>query len=596
MNWRNHSFRRGLALPGAVVLATVAFLFYAATFSETVPVAESAPGLGLFSAPAATFAANPVTLGAIPDNLAGCDATGGTPRNVTFNVSGLTGSVTSVELTNLTFGSPVHTWGGDIQAVLIAPNGASHMVFGRTGATTATSCGDSSDLAGPYTFADTAAAPPSGGWWQAATAAGAAIPIATGTYRTTNIGGAGATNPMPPTSMNPSFTGVTNANGTWTLRLSDHGAGDTGAVSAATLSVVAGPGVPLDANVDMNGDGRTDYVVARGTLTPLAESDPNGLAPGRGRYSSLEERPAKTERSPDAAVPTAPPIYWYTSLNPSGATSVVQLGDAATDFITPEDFDGDLKDDYAVWTEAASGSANFKILRSTTNTVQVQIFGQTGDDPAVVGDYDGDNKADVAVYRCPAVGAGDAQCFFFYRGSNANPAGNITYVPWGFGEDGDFFPYVGDFDGDSKNDFCIQRANPASPTNGQFVLRRTSDGGIEYINWGLSSDFLIPGDYDGDGKTDLCVRRTQSGARHHYILTRTGATSQTVWGITGDSSAPGDYDGDGKTDLAIWRGNPDPSQNFFWVLNSSNGSVTQFEWGQCPVGNCDFAVAGWAVH
>jgi hypothetical protein len=60
---------------------------------------------------------------------------------------------------------------------------------------------------------------------------------------------------------------------------------------------------------------------------------------------------------------------------------------------------------------------------------------------------------------------------------------------------------------------------------------------------------------------------------------------------------PGDYDGDGKTDLAIWRGNSDPTQNFFWVRNSSNGTTTQFEWGQCPtVATCDFAVAGWAVH
>ncbi|MEP6901207.1 MAG: VCBS repeat-containing protein, partial [Actinomycetota bacterium] len=110
------------------------------------------------------------------------------------------------------------------------------------------------------------------------------------------------------------------------------------------------------------------------------------------------------------------------------------------------------------------------------------------------------------------------------------------------------------------------------------------------------TDFLIPGDYDGDGKTDFCVRRTISGARQNYILTRTGATSQVQWGITGDVSVPGDYDGDGKTDVAIWRPSTNPSANFFWVLNSSNSSVTQFEWGQCPAGNCDFAVAGWAVH
>jgi spore coat protein A, manganese oxidase len=293
----------------------------------------------------------------------------------------------------------------------------------------------------------------------------------------------------------------------------------------------------------------------------------------------------------------APPIYWYSSINGSGVNGVGQLGDAATDYIITEDFDGDLKDDLAVWTEAPATQANFKILQSSTNTVRVEFFGQTGDDPAIVGDYDGDGKADPAVYRCPGVADPDGQCYFFYRGSNANPGGNVTYVAWGFGVDGDFFPYVGDFDGDGKNDFCIQRANPGSPTNGQFVLLKSADLGIEYINWGLSSDFLIPGDYDGDGKTDFVVRRTVTGTRQHYVLTRTGATGQVQWGVTGDSSTPGDYDGDGKTDFAIWRGSSTPGDSRFWVLNSSNNSVTQFTWGQCPtVSTCDFAVAGWAVH
>ncbi len=588
MYWSSSKRPRSSAVLCVTALViTAAFLFYASTLNETAAIAGSAPAPAIFTAPSATFAADAPSLGAIPDHATGCDATGASPRNVTFAVSGLSGNVSSVELSNLTFGAPAHTWMGDIEAVLIAPNGASHTVFGRTLATTATSCGDSTDLTGPYSFADTAAAPPNGGWWQTSNILGAAVPMTTGAYRTTAIGGAGATNPMPATSMNPSFTGVANANGTWTLRLSDHGGGDTGAVSAATLTVTTAS-VPVDANVDVNGDGKTDFVVARGTATPLAEAS----APiGRNTYSALDERPAKVARSADSAVPQAPPIYWYTALNGPGTTSVVQNGDAATDFIISEDFDGDNKDDFVVWTEAPATVANFKILRSSTMTIDTQIFGQTGDDPAVVGDYDGDGKADPAVYRCPPLAAPDGQCYFFYRGSNANPSGNITYVPWGFGVDGDFFPYVGDFDGDGKNDFCIQGANPAAPTQGLFQMLK-SGGGFEGFIWGTSSDFLIPGDYDGDGKTDICVRRTVSGLRNYYVLTRTGAVIQQQWGVTGDSSVPGDYDGDGKTDFAIWRPNADPNQNYFWVLNSGTGSTTVLEWGQ----QNDFPVAAWAVH
>jgi hypothetical protein len=585
---------RYLFLAAIVVAAASASLFF--TAPESSNVAGAASGLATAAAgPAASFPG--VNLGGVADGTSPCWNPGtGAARDVTFNVAGLSGAPTNVSL-NMTWGSPNHTFVGDITSVLIAPNGASHTLFGHTLATTATAFGDSSDLGAIYTFSDNAPAPPNGGWWQAATAAGAAALMPTGTYRTTNSGGAGATNPMPATNMSAAFTGVANPNGTWTLRITDSCAGDTGAVTAANLTIDAGPAVPTDANADFNGDGRTDWVIARAGAGALAESiDRTNVLPGQLGYSSLEERPSRSAARRTAEAPEGLPIFWWVQYNNAAGSVVAQLGDAETDFITPEDFDGDEKDDYTVWTEAGPGVANFKVLQSSTNTVAVHVFGQNGDDPAIVGDYDGDNKADPAVFRCPLITDPDGQCYFFFRGSLNNPSGNITYVPWGFGADGDFFPLVGDFDGDDKNDFCIQRSDPAVPTQGQFVLLR-STGGVEYINWGLSADFLIPGDYDGDGRSDIAVRRTVGGQRQHYVLTRTGATIYRTWGITGDSSVPGDYDGDGKTDFAIWRGNTDPSQNLFWVLNSSTGSVTNFEWGQCPtVSTCDFPVAGWAVH
>jgi hypothetical protein len=397
--------------------------------------------------------------------------------------------------------------------------------------------------------------------------------------------------------MNASFNTVVNANGTWTLRVTDSCAGDTGTITAAQLTLTNV--VPADANVDFNGDGKTDYVVARGTNTPLAENL-TGMRPGRNNYASMDERPVRTAKTETASiVPDAPPIYWYTLFNTSGTTLVQQFGDAATDFVLAEDWDADSKDDLTIW-RPVTGGGQFWTYRSATNTVVTEAFGQDGDDPAVIGDYDGDNKADAAVFRCPGVADPDGQCYFFYRGSLNNPSGNITYVPWGFGVDGDFFPYVGDFDGDGKNDFCVQRSNPTTPANGQFVLLKSQTLTTEFINWGLASDFLIPGDYDGDGKTDICVRRSNTpsaGLRTYYVLMRTGATNQVQWGVTGDSSTPGDYDADGKTDFAIWRGSATPGASGFWVLNSGSGSASFTGWGQCATAQtCDFAVAGWAVH
>lgn len=552
MLW-NSLIRAAVCMLSAVLIA--AGIFFVTGRVQPTVSAQDTTEAATPEGPGTVFSANPGTLGSIPDGVSPCP-TAGAPRNVTFNVSGLTGSLSNIAV-SMTFAGPAHTFMGDITATLIAPNAASHVVFARTGATTATGFGDSSDLAGPYTFADSAGSPPSGGWWQEATVRGASEAMTSGLYRTTAAGGAGQTNPAPATNMTAAFSGVPNLNGTWTLRLTDSCNSDTGAISAASLTITTGALPQQQHVVDFNGDGRTDFSVARNVTNNIVWYNYDGVTPLPGGFS-----------------------YQY-------------FGLPASDYLVPEDYDGDNKTDIAVWREAAAGVAAFYILQSSNGTVRTEPFGMTGDDPAVVGDYDGDNKADPTVYRCPPFSGSDGQCYFYYKASSN---GALGVVPFGFGVDGDFFPYVGDFDGDGRNDYCIQRANPSNPTQGQFVLLKSS-GGSEFIDWGTSSDFLIPGDYDGDGRTDICVRRTIGGFRYYFVLTRTGAVIQQQWGITGDSSTPGDYDGDGKTDFAVWRGSTTPGQSAFYILNSGSGSVRGFQWGQCPtVSTCDFAVAGWAVH
>ena len=131
---------------------------------------------------------------------------------------------------------------GDLDVVLAAPGGSpSLIVFSRVGVTTATSCGTSSDATGPYKFSDAAT---SSNFWTAA----ATNPVPPGTYRTTGGGGAGQTNPPPVTSLVAAFGGLTAAqiNGAWTLTFRDAGLGDTGTVSAATLSLTGGGSFDTD--------------------------------------------------------------------------------------------------------------------------------------------------------------------------------------------------------------------------------------------------------------------------------------------------------------------------------------------------------------
>ena len=247
---------------------------------------------------------------------------------------------------------------------------------------------------------------------------------------------------------------------------------------------------------------------------------------------------------------------WYLNRSASGFAGI-QWG-IATDKLTPADFDGDDKTDFAVWRSGPATVAAFYILQSSTNTVRIETFGQTGDLPIAVGDWDGDGKADPAVYRDSAIGS---QNIFFYKGSLNNPSGSVTYVPWGTTGD---MPMRGDFDGDGKQDAAIFR-----PANAVWYILQSSNGQLRTDSWGLASDKFVNADYDGDGKADLGVFRNGTW----YIKqSSNGQPIYINWGISSDVLAPADYDGDGKTDAAVYR-------NGTWYIRSTGSgtmSVQQF--------------------
>lgn len=295
---------------------------------------------------------------------------------------------------------------------------------------------------------------------------------------------------------------------------------------------------PRDANVDFNGDNKTDFVVTRDVVSG-----------------------AKT---------------WYSAINGSGTVSGATFG-SASDVVVPEDYDGDNKDDIAVWRAGTQGF--FYILQSQTNTFRGEAFGQTGDDPKVTADYDGDNKADPAVYRASAT-----QGFFY---SKSSISGNQISTAWGGGLT--TRPNVGDYDGDNKADFCVHY--DAGSGIGNFALLK-STGGSEIFPYGLTSDRLAPGDYDGDGKSDFTLVRNQGGSWIWFTLTRSNVNTSITWGLATDTLAPGDYDGDGKQDPAVWRpetvGTPSP----FYARRSSDGALQSFSFGA----GTDYPAANWFVH
>lgn len=309
--------------------------------------------------------------------------------------------------------------------------------------------------------------------------------------------------------------------------------------------------------VDFDGDGRQDFSVLR---------FPNVAPPGVAQIT-----------------------YW--NQNSTSGVQTVSFGDANTDFPVPGDYDGDGKDDFAVYRAGATAGSpsNFYILRSSDGLGQLIQFGVFGDQ-AVCRDFDGDGITDLAIYRRGAA-ATDQAVWWIRRSSSPS---NFVVVPFGLTGNGTTTfdtPIPGDYDGDGKFDIAVYRFGQ-SPAN-NYIILRSSDLGVTFQQFGnFNTDYILPGDYDGDGKYDLAVARTgATGASPlvWWILnSSTGSTSTMAFGISSDLPVQGDYDGDARTDRAIFRrGATATAQSNFWVFNSFTNTASISPWGL----GSDFPVA-----
>ena len=241
---------------------------------------------------------------------------------------------------------------------------------------------------------------------------------------------------------------------------------------------------------------------------------------------------------------------WYVLGSSNGSATGVRWG-LSSDELASADYDGDLKTDFAVWRAGPTGY--LYILNSFDNSVTIEQFGQTGDDPSVVGDYDGDGKADPAVYRAGA--SPGQQSVFYYRGSLNNPTGAISFVPWGSNGD---LAARGDYNGDGRLDPTIFR-----PANGTWYSLNLPNGTTTAINWGIGTDKLVQADYTGDGKTDHAVFRN---GLWYILRSENGLAEYSSWGLSTDRLVPSDYDGDGRADVAVYRDGT-------WYIQQSSGGV-----------------------
>jgi hypothetical protein len=515
--------------------------------------------------------------GAIPDN----DPNG---RVVSFAVSGVIGPVASVELTaDLT-----HTWAGDVTATLVAPSGVARLVvFGRLGTGRNSAGGDSSNLGGTYVFSDLGRPD----LLPALLALDSNTTLPAGNFRSTSPGAPGRSNAGGcPTSLRGVFAGLTagEANGTWTLVVTDSFAGDLGSIGTTTLSLDAlGPSIFADGfetapapapemlapqgvsapahcinkvQADFTGDGLSDFVLARANGSNfdwfIRENLGNGTA----------------------------------------ATSVTtfSLGNPTTDSTDSLDLDGDRIADPTVWSPGAGETGRFQVRLSSRNgAVRAVTFGQTGDDPTQSGDYDGDGIDDLGVYRGPFGSPVGPLQVRFLRSSN----GALGVVGTGTGVNGDQFPISGfDYSGDGLADVVIQQADTTTPANARFRMF-SGLSGVQFSSFvlGLASDFLIPGSHVGSAWADVTTSRNVLGNREWRTRdSQTAVEAPAVtFSTTADTRIGGDYDGDGLSDYAFWRASATPGASAFQVRTSSNiATIWTVNFGQ----QNDFPVANSRVH
>ena len=482
-----------------------------------------------------------------------------------------------------------HTWVGDLNATLVAPNGiAKLVVFSRVGLNLSDSDGSGGDLAGVYIFSDLAE-------YDLWVNSNEGV-IPSGQYRTSTKGNSANDFGGCTTRLNGAFKGLTpeQSNGVWTLQISDSLLGDSGQVNGLSIQFseediifqasfersitqTIGSVAPLQilpasnvlghckkAQYDFTGTGFSDYV------TIFEDFNSNLVIQVISNDGSLN--PIQTAFD-----------YFLTEL-PISSTEMSSGGDFDGDGIKDFVFKLPLNDDFNQYLIRRSSRANdlpiqFLVFK-LPEWVKVELQ---------IGDYDGDGIDDLSFFGT-FLNAVQRPQFSYMKSSTLE----VGLFETSNGDIDDFRPAGGfDHNGDKVDDLALLINNNNGSqfykvydgTNGEVIF----DTGSAVFN---GSTRVVPGTFLHNGVAGLSTTNLIGNVRSWTIWDDTQNNNSLInvnsagIGTADETPITGDYDGDGIDDFGYWdaantkfvirpSGSNDPNNNLIEVspVNSSSSHL-----------------------